>query len=97
MALNRYGLVSAVRNLIQANKASHELRAKLLNAESAWKKNCEHLQELKRELGAHTQAVGHPEIVIVEGLAAYIPVPQIGYSDPSVEVQFSTPVTPPAE
>lgn len=89
--LNEYGLVGSVGTLIRLIRKRTKLKEELEKAEKANVENEQAIQALRCTLGAHTQETGRPEVVLSDGLAAFIPVPKPGGPTTEVEVIFSTP------
>lgn len=90
-SLNEIGLTHTVRELMNAGLASTGLHAKMKSAQEAWEKNQAFIDACKRKLGAHTKEVNKPEIVLVDEIAAFVPIPATGYEDTKVEVLFTYP------
>jgi hypothetical protein len=88
---NELGLVHTVRSLMKCKLNEEPLRKKANDAKSEYDANQAAIRRLESDLGAHTKAVNHAEIIIVDNMAAYVPVPQVGYEETHVRVQFSNP------
>jgi uncharacterized membrane-anchored protein len=89
--LGELGLINELQGLIEAKRARAGLFEDFKEAERICKKNEEYILSVERKLGAHTRQTERPEIVVVMGLAAYIPVPHQGYTDTKVDVVFTIP------
>ncbi len=87
--LNDYGLLSAIRSLIDLTGRENKLWEAKQEAEKAVAENRALIDGIRKRLGAHTGATKRPEFVILpDGIVAYVPVPRDGYSDKAVYPEF---------
>jgi len=86
--LSELGLMSELQTLMALKKRYEPLLDAANNAKKAWEENNNSIRDCETKLAKHTQSTARPEIVIVDGVAAFIPVPN---STGLINIQFTHP------
>lgn len=83
--------------LMAAHKRTKVLQEKVDAAKQEFERNEQTIRDCQCKLGLHTRALNKPEIVIVQDLAVYIPIPVASMEEGRVWPTFLRPVGLPME